>query len=141
MDQPSVNLFYVATSLFAWMKILFCHPCNVTFEIETCIRLLCPADDAQGEKAKQSIRAKCADYLDRAEQLKEYLKKAEKQPPAKPVKESNDKGWVLLHKTGDEFNASVISMLFINSNDFCRNDSDDGDNSEKKKLQNQLQGV
>ncbi|MCI4383442.1 hypothetical protein PGIGA_G00026710 [Pangasianodon gigas] len=69
--------------------------------------------EAQGEKAKQSIRAKCADYLDRAEQLKEYLKKAEKQPPAKPVKVSNDKG----------------------------NDSDDGDNSEKKKLQNQLQGA
>ncbi|KAK3561959.1 hypothetical protein QTP86_019070 [Hemibagrus guttatus] len=69
--------------------------------------------DAQGDKAKQSIRAKCADYLDRAEQLKEYLKKAEKQPPAKPVKVSNDKG----------------------------NDSDDGDNSEKKKLQNQLQGA
>ncbi|KAG7327521.1 hypothetical protein KOW79_009127 [Hemibagrus wyckioides] len=69
--------------------------------------------DAQGEKAKQSIRAKCTDYLDRAEQLKEYLKKAEKQPPTKPVKVSNDKG----------------------------NDSDDGDNSEKKKLQNQLQGA
>ncbi|GAA6100079.1 vacuolar protein sorting-associated protein 4B-like [Tachysurus ichikawai] len=69
--------------------------------------------DAQGEKAKQSIRAKCAEYLDRAEQLKEYLKKAEKQPPAKPVKESSDKG----------------------------NESDDGDNSEKKKFQNQLQGA
>ncbi|XP_060797310.1 vacuolar protein sorting-associated protein 4B-like [Neoarius graeffei] len=69
--------------------------------------------EAQGEKAKQSIRAKCADYLDRAEQLKAYLKKAEKQPPAKPVKVNSDKG----------------------------NDSDDGDNSEKKKLQNQLQGA
>ncbi|KAI5626538.1 vacuolar protein sorting-associated protein 4B, partial [Silurus asotus] len=69
--------------------------------------------EAQGEKAKQSIRTKCKDYLDRAEQLKEYLKKAETQPPAKPVKVSNDKG----------------------------NDSDDGDNSEKKKLQNQLQGA
>ncbi|KAI5101085.1 vacuolar protein sorting-associated protein 4B, partial [Silurus meridionalis] len=69
--------------------------------------------EAQGEKAKQSIRTKCKDYLDRAEQLKEYLKKAETQPPVKPVKVSNDKG----------------------------NDSDDGDNSEKKKLQNQLQGA
>uniref|UniRef100_A0A4W4GJ68 vesicle-fusing ATPase n=1 Tax=Electrophorus electricus TaxID=8005 RepID=A0A4W4GJ68_ELEEL len=69
--------------------------------------------EAQGEKAKQSIRAKCADYLDRAEQLKEYLKKKEKAPPAKPVKVNDDKG----------------------------NDGDDGDSSEKKKLQNQLQGA
>lgn len=64
--------------------------------------MFCPTDDAQGEKAKQSIRAKCAEYLDRAEQLKEYLKKAEKQPPAKPVKESSDKGSVLLHNPADE---------------------------------------
>lgn len=76
--------------------------------------MLCPADDAQGEKAKQSIRAKCADYLDRAEQLKEYLKKTEKQPPAKPVKVSNDKGSVLLHKTEDEFTASRSSSFFVN---------------------------
>uniref|UniRef100_A0A673LIS6 vesicle-fusing ATPase n=1 Tax=Sinocyclocheilus rhinocerous TaxID=307959 RepID=A0A673LIS6_9TELE len=53
--------------------------------------------EAQGDKAKQSIRAKCAEYLDRAEKLKEYLKKKEK-APAKPVKESqsSDKGWVLV---------------------------------------------
>lgn len=69
--------------------------------------------ETQGEKAKQSIRVKCKDYLDRAEQLKEYLKKTEKQPPTKPVKVSNDKG----------------------------NEGDDGDDSEKKKLQNQLQGA
>lgn len=50
------------------------------------------ADEAQGDRAKQSIRAKCADYLDRAEQLKVYLKQKEKSPPAKPVKESGDKG-------------------------------------------------
>lgn len=54
--------------------------------------MLCFADEAQGEKAKQSIRAKCGDYLDRAEQLKDHLKKSEKQPPAKPVKVSNEKG-------------------------------------------------
>ncbi|KAI4828894.1 hypothetical protein KUCAC02_022965 [Chaenocephalus aceratus] len=47
--------------------------------------------ESQGDRATQSIRAKCADYLDRAEQLKEYLKKKEKAPPAKPVKESDDK--------------------------------------------------
>lgn len=52
------------------------------------------ADEAQGEKAKQSIRAKCKDYLERAEQLKQYLKKKESAPPAKPVKvpQSDDKG-------------------------------------------------
>ena len=55
-----------------------------------------PTDEAQGDKAKHSIRAKCAEYLDRAEKLKEYLKKKEKAPPAKPVKESqsDDKGCV-----------------------------------------------
>ncbi|XP_062251590.1 vacuolar protein sorting-associated protein 4B-like [Platichthys flesus] len=71
--------------------------------------------EAQSERAKESIREKCKDYLDRAEQLKVHLKKLEKNPPAKPVKEnqSDDKG----------------------------NESDDGDNQEKKKFQNQLSGA
>uniref|UniRef100_A0A4W5MAM8 vesicle-fusing ATPase n=1 Tax=Hucho hucho TaxID=62062 RepID=A0A4W5MAM8_9TELE len=72
--------------------------------------------EAQGDKAKQSIRAKCAEYLDRAEKLKEYLKKKDKAPPAKPVKESgsDDKG----------------------------NDSDEGEGDpEKKKFKNQLSGA
>ncbi|XP_068581597.1 vacuolar protein sorting-associated protein 4B-like [Cebidichthys violaceus] len=69
--------------------------------------------EAQGERAMQSIRAKCVDYLDRAEQLKEYLKKKEKAPPAKPVKESDDKG----------------------------DESGDGDDVEKKKFENQLSGA
>ncbi|XP_076828349.1 uncharacterized protein LOC143474701 [Brachyhypopomus gauderio] len=49
--------------------------------------------DAQGDEVKQNIRAKCAEYLDRAEKLKEYLINKEK-APAKPVKESqsDDKG-------------------------------------------------
>uniref|UniRef100_A0ACB8FCI9 Vacuolar protein sorting-associated protein 4B n=1 Tax=Sphaerodactylus townsendi TaxID=933632 RepID=A0ACB8FCI9_9SAUR len=74
--------------------------------------------EAQGDKAKQSIRAKCTEYLDRAEKLKEYLKKKEKMPP-KPVKESG-------------------------STDEKGNDSDgegESDDPEKKKLQNQLQGA
>lgn len=55
-------------------------------------------DEAQSDKAKQSIRAKCAEYLDRAERLKEYLKKREKKPQ-KPVKEgqpapADEKGYV-----------------------------------------------
>lgn len=64
-----------------------------------CNCILCSlflTDEAQSDKAKHSIRAKCAEYLDRAEKLKEYLKKKESAPPAKPVKESHsdDKGWV-----------------------------------------------
>lgn len=69
--------------------------------------------EAQGDRAKQSIRAKCVDYLDRAEQLKEYLKKKENAPPAKPVKVSGDRG----------------------------SESDEGDDPEKKKFQNQLSGA
>merc|ERR1712098_205148 len=34
--------------------------------------------EAQGDKAKESIRAKCITYLDRAEKLKEYLKGGKK---------------------------------------------------------------
>ncbi|NXG48864.1 VPS4B protein, partial [Psilopogon haemacephalus] len=74
--------------------------------------------EAQGDKAKQSIRTKCEEYLGRAEKLKEYLKKREKTAP-KPVKESGP-------------------------SDGKGNDSDgegDSEDPEKKKLQNQLQGA
>uniref|UniRef100_A0A8C3SXV4 vesicle-fusing ATPase n=2 Tax=Chelydra serpentina TaxID=8475 RepID=A0A8C3SXV4_CHESE len=74
--------------------------------------------EAQGDKAKQSIRTKCTEYLDRAEKLKEYLKKKGKAPP-KPVKESGP-------------------------SDEKGTDSDgegESDDPEKKKLQNQLQGA
>ncbi|CAK6956066.1 Hypothetical predicted protein [Scomber scombrus] len=50
-------------------------------------QVLSECNKTQGDRAKQSIRAKCADYLDRAEQLKKKEKS-----PSKPVKESNDKG-------------------------------------------------
>ncbi|XP_049444568.1 vacuolar protein sorting-associated protein 4B-like [Epinephelus fuscoguttatus] len=68
--------------------------------------------EVKGDRAAQCIRAKCGEYLGRAEMLKEYLKKKEKAPPAKPVKESGDKG-----------------------------DESDGEDSEKKKFQNQLSGA
>lgn len=68
--------------------------------------------EAQGERAKQSIRQKCGEYLERAEQLKDYIKKKESAPPAKPVKESDSKG----------------------------SESEDED-SEKKKFKNQLSGA
>lgn len=37
-------------------------------------------DEAQGDKAKESIRAKCCQYLERAEKIKESLKKGKKKP-------------------------------------------------------------
>ncbi|XP_053950867.1 vacuolar protein sorting-associated protein 4 [Anastrepha ludens] len=73
--------------------------------------------EAQGEKAKDSIRAKCLQYLDRAEKLKEYLKKGKK----KPVKEGES-------TSKDDKDK--------------KDDSDsDGDDPEKKKLQAKLEGA
>lgn len=46
-------------------------------------------DEAQGEKAKESIRQKCLQYLDRAEKLKVYLKKGKKGKPVKDGGESS----------------------------------------------------
>ena len=36
--------------------------------------------EAQSDKAKESIRAKCITYLERAEKLKEYVKGGKKKP-------------------------------------------------------------
>lgn len=60
--------------------------------IHTAVWNFLPSDEAHSDKAKESIRAKCMQYLDRAEKLKEYLKNKDKQGK-KPVKEtqSNDK--------------------------------------------------
>lgn len=48
-------------------------------------------DETQGEKAKDSIRSRCTQYLERAEKLKDYLKNGKNKK--KPVKagESNSK--------------------------------------------------
>lgn len=73
--------------------------------------------EAQGERAKESIRAKCLQYLDRAEKLKEYLKKDKKK---KPVKDGDSNS-----KSEDK-----------------KSDSDsDSDDPEKKKLQGKLEGA
>lgn len=76
-------------------------------------------DEAQGDKAKDSIRSKCVQYLDRAEKLKEYIKKKDKKKPIKAgensSKDDKDK------KSGDE--------------------DDDSDDPEKKKLQTKLEGA
>uniref|UniRef100_H2ZS70 vesicle-fusing ATPase n=1 Tax=Latimeria chalumnae TaxID=7897 RepID=H2ZS70_LATCH len=79
--------------------------------------------EAQGDKAKQSIRSKCTEYLDRAEKLKEYLKKKEK-APAKPVKESQS-------SSNDDKGPAGNSSESDGEND----------DPEKKKMQNQLQGA
>lgn len=65
------------------------HP-GVSFNVDNFVWF--PLDEAHSDKAKESIRAKCMQYLDRAEKLKDYLKNKDKQGK-KPVKEaqSNDK--------------------------------------------------
>jgi len=72
--------------------------------------------EATSDKAKASIRAKVVQYLERAEKLKEYLKKGTK---AKPVKAGGNSS----KKNGDSGSDS------------------DSDNPEAKKLQNRLEGA
>lgn len=60
-------------------------------------------DEAQGDRAKESIRAKCLQYLDRAEKLKEYLKKGKK----KPVKDGENGS-----KYGFKLNLKLDFYLF-----------------------------
>ncbi|XP_058127842.1 vacuolar protein sorting-associated protein 4-like [Anopheles ziemanni] len=73
--------------------------------------------EAQGDKAKESIRAKCIQYLNRAEKLKAYLEKGKK----KPVKDGDSSS----------------------KDDKSKNDSSDSDSDdpEKKKLQAKLEGA
>jgi vacuolar protein-sorting-associated protein 4 len=72
--------------------------------------------EAQGDKAKDSIRAKCLQYLDRAEKLKAYLKKGKKKPVKDGESSKDDK-----KKNGDS--------------------DSDSDDPEKKKLQSKLEGA
>ncbi|XP_013404812.1 vacuolar protein sorting-associated protein 4A isoform X1 [Lingula anatina] len=75
--------------------------------------------EAHSDKAKESIRAKCVSYLDRAEKLKQHVS-GKKQ---KPVKDGSSGG---------------------NKNRKGDNDSSDSDsegNAEKKKFQTQLEGA
>lgn len=74
--------------------------------------------EAQGEKAKESIRSKCLQYLDRAEKLKEYLKKGKKTP----VRDAESHS-----KNGEKKNGD--------------SDSDEQGDEETKKLQTRLEGA
>ncbi|XP_008549739.1 vacuolar protein sorting-associated protein 4 [Microplitis demolitor] len=73
--------------------------------------------EAQGDRAKDSIRQKCQQYLDRAEKLKAYLKKGKKKPVA-----AGDEG------TKEEKKSDS-------------GDSDTDSDPEKKKLQSRLEGA
>ncbi|PVD20699.1 hypothetical protein C0Q70_18858 [Pomacea canaliculata] len=77
--------------------------------------------EASSEKAKESIRAKCKQYLDRAEKLKVYLRKKEKKPVADGEKNSSGGGG----KNDKESD----------------NESDDGKDPEKKKFEDKLSGA
>jgi len=68
--------------------------------------------EAHSDKAKESIRAKCIQYLDRAEKLKEYVHGNKNKK--KPVKDSGNSG----RKNEDS--------------------DSDGDDPDKKKMQNKL---
>lgn len=78
--------------------------------------------EAHGERSKDSIRSKCASYLERAEQLKKFLAKKGRKvhshgsTAAKEKKKPDSKG-------GKD------------------SDSDDEDDSDKKKLKDQLAGA
>lgn len=76
-------------------------------------------DEAQSEKAKDSIRAKCAQYLDRAEKLKQFLNKKSKKPVADGGG-SNNKGYVSIQYCDgvklDMFPFPRILLKYIDSN-------------------------
>ncbi|XP_005099613.1 vacuolar protein sorting-associated protein 4B [Aplysia californica] len=77
--------------------------------------------EASSDKAKESIRSKCNQYLDRAEKLKNYLnKKDKKKPVADGGKPSNSK-----HAADDK----------------SSDDEDDKEVTDKKKFETQLTGA
>ena len=54
---------------------------------------ICPPDEAHSDKAKETIRAKCTQYLERAEKLKEYVhNKDTKKKPQKAADSGNSGG-------------------------------------------------
>ncbi|XP_069354881.1 vacuolar protein sorting-associated protein 4-like [Maniola hyperantus] len=79
--------------------------------------------EAQGERARECIRAKCLLYLDRADKLKEYLKNDEKK---KPVEDGEANS-----KSDDEKNSRFVPVA-------CDCDLDD---LEKKQMQEKLKGA
>lgn len=72
--------------------------------------------EAGSDKAKESIRAKCVQYLERAEKLKKYLKKDSKKPVADGASKSSKN----------------------NSGDKSSDEEEDGKDPQKKKFESQL---
>ena len=70
---------------------MFQFLCNPLYIFTPC----CCADEAHSDKAKESIRAKCAQYLERAEKLKEHVDN--KDNKKKPVKDADNKKYVCCH--------------------------------------------
>lgn len=111
-------LYSIKSKLFTSFYFFICIK---LYEIINTIRIFRNnvLDETQGDRAKESIRAKCMQYLERAEKLKEYLKRSKK----KPVKAGEDNS-----KSEDKKSDS--------------GDSDDTDSDpEKKKLQSKLEGA
>lgn len=71
------------------------------------------SDEAQGDKQKETIRNKCATYLDRAEKLKQHIKGGKGKKPVKADNEDSNKN---------------------------NSDSDSEADPERKKLQEKLTG-
>jgi len=78
--------------------------------------------EAQTDKAKESIRAKCVQYLERAEKLKKYVNGKHK----KPVKEGSSSGGSKKDTGKDKDGDS---------------DSEDSEDPEKKKMMTKLEGA
>jgi len=78
--------------------------------------------EASSDKAKESIRAKCVQYLDRAEKLKVYLKKKQKKPVA----------------DGEKPNSSGAQSKNDKDSD---SEEDSKEDPDKKKFADQLSGA
>jgi vacuolar protein-sorting-associated protein 4 len=72
--------------------------------------------EAHSDKAKQSIREKCAQYLERAEKLKTFVSSGSNDKKKKPIKDGEAK-------------------------DNGKDDDEDGDDPEKKKMLDKLSGA
>jgi len=80
--------------------------------------------EASSDKAKESIRAKCVQYLDRAEKLKNYLKKKDKKKPV-----------------ADGHGSKPHSSKGGDSSDKSSDEDDDKKDNDQKKFENQLSGA
>ena len=74
----ALNIFFMPSNVSRSSKLK-----NRNYLLIITLFYLFILDEAQGDKAKESIRAKCLQYLDRAEKLKQYLKKGNKKKPVK----------------------------------------------------------